>query len=122
MKQLLLIGLIFLTGCGILPEKYDPIEYDLYVDMYIATRNAGRACGTEALEPSWNEVVKLTERIEVFSTYQKSDESKNAAVLVQDLTGKFKLDGSKSYCKNYTDIMLLGIGRSMTLLAGRVRR
>jgi hypothetical protein len=73
MKNILLIAVIALSGCSLIPSKYDGILYDRVVELSVDVDLAGDKCGTPSIKDAILAINRESKILTRYTVYASKD-------------------------------------------------
>ena len=101
MKKLLLLPVIFLTGCMtfILPRPHDPVMFGNLVDIKILSTTV--TCDNK--EYGWQEMIDAINHMKVYTTYRNDPQAENIKGL-HEAIGKAYSSTNPVFCKSLLNV------------------
>jgi hypothetical protein len=124
MKYLLLLGL--LSGCAVLPQTYDAVLYDHYVQATMMVKNTSNLCDyPQAVTRSISNVVDVLNGNILYATYRNEPLLISATTIVRDDLVQFlhaytePTPPTVGYCRLKMQIEEQGLNHILEAIGGK---
>jgi hypothetical protein len=125
----ILISAVLLTGCGILPQKYDNNEYEMWVRLYVQSQQLNKSCEVSTLADINNQLSQMYTETQVVKVYamhtpNNAEVSKIADIIANDIVEMqevYKSEHNVVYCNRKTELLSSKIGEMVKVLPKKKR-